>query len=247
MPQINPISLQSLYIEMLFKDTKLSSGSAFVGKVGSRYFLVTARHNFTGLDHYTGECLCKMAGIPDAVRFYHHPDNNPDVITSTVKHLFEGGRPAWKEHQRSTDVATLEIPPVSDINIFGKDTNLGNPIAVENGDVVSVVGFPFGIKNACNNTYFAIWSTGFIATDRSVDYEGEPVFLIDCRSRPGQSGSPVLCYRSGGLINLERGSVAQSPWAVRFLGVYSGRINPESDLGRVWKSSVVDEIIRAAL
>jgi hypothetical protein len=31
-----------------------------------------------------------------------------------------------------------------------------------------------------------------------------------------------------------------------FLGVYSGRINAESDLGIVWKAQVVREIIEAA-
>jgi hypothetical protein len=31
----------------------------------------------------------------------------------------------------------------------------------------------------------------------------------------------------------------------RFIGVYSGRINPESDLGIVWKASALADLIAA--
>jgi hypothetical protein len=33
----------------------------------------------------------------------------------------------------------------------------------------------------------------------------------------------------------------------RLLGVYSGRINPESDIGMVWKTSAVREILATAV
>jgi hypothetical protein len=31
----------------------------------------------------------------------------------------------------------------------------------------------------------------------------------------------------------------------KFMGIYSGRINAESDLGIVWKASALDELIRS--
>jgi hypothetical protein len=31
----------------------------------------------------------------------------------------------------------------------------------------------------------------------------------------------------------------------RFLGIYSGRLNAQSDLGFVWKASVVQELVAA--
>lgn len=31
-----------------------------------------------------------------------------------------------------------------------------------------------------------------------------------------------------------------------FLGIYSGRVNNESDLGRVWHVSVIDRVLNAA-
>jgi hypothetical protein len=106
---------------------------------------------------------------------------------------------------------------------------------------VSVVGFPFGKTGGGS---LGIWATGFMASEPSVDYDGLPVFLIDCRSRQGQSGSPVIAYRSGGMVAMaDGGSAAFSGAVCRFLGIYSGRINAESDLGIVWKASAIKELV----
>ncbi len=76
-----------------------------------------------------------------------------------------------------------------------------------------------------------------------------PVFLIDCRSRQGQSGSPVIAYRSSGARRRDGDRTvatlsAEHAW--EFLGIYSGRVNPESDLGMVWHVSVVEELLQEA-
>jgi hypothetical protein len=77
-----------------------------------------------------------------------------------------------------------------------------------------------------------------------IDFDALPTFLIDCRSRQGQSGSPVIAYRGGGMVALTGGSTAVFAGPVyRFLGIYSGRINSESDLGVVWKASAIAELI----
>jgi hypothetical protein len=55
---------------------------------------------------------------------------------------------------------------------------------------------------------FALWATGFIASEPDVDINGQPVMYVDCRSRPGQSGSPVLAYRWGGTAHMRDGSIA---------------------------------------
>jgi hypothetical protein len=89
-----------------------------------------------------------------------------------------------------------------------------------------------------------VWATGFVASEPAVNYNDLPVFLIDCRSRPGQSGSAVIAYRSGGMVALEDGSSAVYNGPVtRFLGVYSGRVNEQSDLGFVWKAQALSELV----
>jgi hypothetical protein len=107
---------------------------------------------------------------------------------------------------------------------------------------VSVVGFPFGIAAGGG---LPIWATGFIASEPQVDYEHLPIFLIDCRSRPGQSGSPVIAYRSGGAVTTGGGVSVFTGSVFRLLGIYSGRINEQSDIGRVRKTTAIQELVAA--
>ena len=82
------------------------------------------------------------------------------------------------------------------------------------------------------------------APHTALDWENLPRFLIDSRTRSGQSGSPVIAYSDGGAVPMADGSLAfMSGPMEQFFGVYSGRINAESDLGVVWKAQVVREVI----
>jgi hypothetical protein len=77
-----------------------------------------------------------------------------------------------------------------------------------------------------------------------MDWNDLPVFLIDSRTRPGQSGSPVIQYSKGGAVPLADGSTGVFAGPVeRLVGVYSGRINDQSDLGFAWKRTVVSDIL----
>lgn len=93
---------------------------------------------------------------------------------------------------------------------------------------------------------FGVWATGFLASEPDIDFNNLPIQLIDCRSRQGQSGSPVIAYRSGGGVALKDGSTGMFSGPVeRFIGIYSGRINAESDLGIVWKASAICDLIKS--
>jgi hypothetical protein len=86
-------------------------------------------------------------------------------------------------------------------------------------DPVSEVSFPFGLAGG---GLFAIWATGALATEPITDFGDLPVSLIDCRSRQGQSGSPVIAYRSGGMVPITAGAAAAfAGGAWRLLSVYS--------------------------
>jgi hypothetical protein len=109
-------------------------------------------------------------------------------------------------------------------------------------DIVSVIGFPFGLRGGGS---LAIWATGFIASEPAIDFQDLPIFLIDCRSRSGQSGSAVIMYRGAGqtfAYKDGRPGFSNGP-VFNFLGIYSGRINAESDLGIVWKEAALIELI----
>ena len=78
------------------------------------------------------------------------------------------------------------------------------------------------------------------------------MFLVDARTRSGNSGSPVVGYYPTGMIPSARGLTLGNLLTEDFLGVYAGRIpqdrqtERESDLGIVWKARIVAEIIDGA-
>jgi hypothetical protein len=113
-------------------------------------------------------------------------------------------------------------------------------IAVKVAEPVSVVGFPM---SQSAGAMLAIWCTGYIASEPGQDFAGQPKFLIDCRTREGQSGSPVIAYRNGPFSSQTGSLVIGSGFAVRPLGVYTGRIHVGADIGVVWKWPIVEELM----
>jgi hypothetical protein len=55
----------------------------------------------------------------------------------------------------------------------------------------------------------------------------------------------VVFYRIGGLVSFAGGnaSMSASDAVQQFLGIYSGRINQDSDLGFVWRPRAISEVI----
>lgn len=114
---------------------------------------------------------------------------------------------------------------------------------VSPSEPVSIVGFPLGLASAGK---FPIWKTGHVASDLDLDYEGKPLFLIDATTKPAMSGSPVIARRIGSYRSTAGLNLGAD--AVRFLGVYSGRVNENIDasIGYVWKPHVIDDIFGKA-
>jgi hypothetical protein len=69
-------------------------------------------------------------------------------------------------------------------------------------------------------------------------YKGEeyPLFLVDSRTRPGQSGSPLFLRRRH-FTDITSDDVLPR---LRLIGVYSGRLNEESELGFAWHIGELD-------
>lgn len=158
--------------------------------------------------------------------------------------LLENGDPAWIEHPRfgkDADVIALPIKVPPSVQIYPYNVRKpNNELLIRPSDVVSVIGFPFG-KSA--GGMFPIWVSGFLASEMNVNYDDMPIFLIDCRTRQGQSGSPVLAVRYD-TVTYKNGDIAMGATAhAELLGIYSGRINEQSDIGKVWKRSLIDELV----
>ena len=243
--RISQPSFQSLYIEMQANGITIGRGTAFVASsaIGAN-FMVTNRHNVTGRNNDTGELLCKRtAAVPDSMVVWHNSSSSLGEFVRVDVRLFDDKTPRWIEHpvlRGTADFVAIPVATRQDVALYPYKTEYLSHMNIEPSQTVSVVGFPFGERTGAS---FAVWATGFVASEPEINHGGRPVFLIDCRSREGQSGSPVIRYHNGGgLITHENGMEVVSPVS-QLLGVYSGRINVDSDLGIVWKTYSLAELL----
>lgn len=236
-----------LFLNLKFGVTDLASATGFLVNSKIGIVLITARHNITGRNNITGQPLCDHGGVPDRVTIsYSSATDKVKVVTHTESLFFADGSPRWVEHPTlgaSADFVALPLEHLDNVLISVVDLkNPGDDLSLTPAESVSVVGFPFGLRSG---GVHPIWATGFIASEFDIDYDDKPVFLIDCRSRKGQSGAPVIAKRVG-FSAFRNGMRRLGQDSSRFLGIYSGRINDQSDLGLVWKvgaiSSLVDSI-----
>lgn len=246
MPTLSLPSVQSLFLEMCFGEQVLSTGTGFVVKSKRGPVLVTNWHNLSGRDPRTKQPLSPTAGIPDSVRIVHNRSNALGSWVVRTEPLLVEGKHCWTEHPRlgdKADVVALPLTQLHDVQLYPYTLASSTGLLIAPAEPVSVVGFPFGLRGGGS---LAIWATGFIATEPDVDYDGLPVFLVDCRARPGQSGSAVIAHRAGGAVPMADGGSAMFGGPItQFLGVYSGRINEQSDLGIVWNARGVAELVDA--
>jgi hypothetical protein len=206
-------------------------------------YLITNRHVVRGRRQDNDEPLHPSLACPDTLVIQQNLANVLGSWTEKREALYEAdGTPRWLEHPTydgMVDVAAVPLTDLSNVAIYDYDINAPKQIAVGPSEVVSIIGFPFG-RSA--GGLLGIWVAGTIASEPELDFQGLPSFLIDSRTREGQSGSPVLAYRtgpysSGGALIVTGGPVEE------LLGVYSGRLSKESDLGVVWKVAAIQAIV----
>lgn len=262
----HPLSLTSLKLTVLNGDRILSTATGFVVKYAEKFFLVTNWHVVTGRHADTGACLDeKYAAVPDRLAVDYHPSDSFGRWRRIIHPLFEDGRQLWTEHPRGcgqrggVDVVALPIERATDciphpFPAFQVSARVsGLPPHIEVGAVVHVIGFPAGRGTAGQ---WPIWLTGHIATDPQFDFEGSPRFLVDVRTRGGMSGSPVVIrarlhaeWRKSGNAQARHIHAIpdrESP-VDHFLGVYSGRVRDDLDLGFVWRPHVLRELIEGRI
>lgn len=243
MPIAEP-SIRSLLLQMQFDGQPLATGTGFVAISRFGPVLVTNRHNVTGRHQETNQPLSPTGGVPNEILIVHNRANRLGEWIPRIEPLFDGDRQRWVEHPvlgQRADFVALPLTQNDDVQFYAYNLAENEPkIAFGPADTVSVIGFPFGIQAGGS---LAVWATGFVASEPDIDFQDLPIFLIDCRSRPGQSGSAVIAYRGGGMVALEDGAAVFSGPVARFLGIYSGRINEQSDIGIVWKVKAIKELL----
>lgn len=248
---IDELSRFSLYIETIKKikgkQTILSRATGFIYKKNEEYYLITNWHVVTGKNPYTLEEIIKNGvnlSNPEKLRIYFHGNTLGDWKPYEVN-LYKKNVPVWLEHPKKSEVDVVAVPfkmrvvdqlirKLYSINeIKSNEEMLLSP-----STNVSIIGFPFGFTTLGK---FPIWKTGQIASDYDIDINDLPLFYIDAATRPGMSGSPVICKTNSYLT--KKGFVMSMGYAQKFLGIYSGRLPNDSDIGKVWKTRCIDEIL----
>jgi len=184
------------------------------------------------------------AASPDEVLITCSKSQDLPGNWTQIEPLVSGKRRLWYEHPtlgHTADMVALPLTDIQDVMLYPYDLTEPSPaIAYGPPEPVSVVGFPFDLSVSGS---VAIWATGFVASEPEIDVDDLPVFLIDCRSRQGQSGSPVIIHKTGA-VAYQGGMVTVGTGThTNLLGMYSGRINKESDIGIVWKRAALRELV----
>lgn len=247
--QIHFLSARSIYVETISPGgSRLSSATAFLVKNrDNQPFLVTNRHVVTGRHQETGDLLSATGATPERLFVAFPVRGSLGSWMETVLPLLDAdGRPVWLEHpdlgSRADvvvwavhgDVASLDLGMTHQVYHEGQ-------LPLQPASELQVIGFPIGV-NVRRDGAFGIWCRGTVASEPGIELNGLPCFLIDSRTREGQSGSPVVAHATGGWRD-PSGTFVVGGERAELVGVYSGRIHRESDLGMVWRVTVVRDLI----
>ena len=132
-----------------------------------------------------------------------HPDPNVDLAVFPLAPLMN--------HAEQTGLK-LFVLPLSDALIPTAEVLRG----LGGIEDITMIGYPNGIWDMRNN--MPIVRRGITATNPKLDYNGLPIFVIDCACFPGSSGSPVLIFNQGAYTDAQ-GSMHLGQGRVLLLGV----------------------------
>ena len=113
------------------------------------------------------------------VQWCGHPNENVDVAVMPL---------SWQLDFIAKDNCRPFLRPITADDLASDDDIVKLDIA----SPVVFVGYPNGMFD--QKHYTPIVRQGFVATPAELDFNGEPVFLIDASVFPGSSGSPVFLY-----------------------------------------------------
>lgn len=212
-------------VECVDKSGRISVATAFFCKLyidQDRFcdVLVSNRHVFENLReiifHIT---LATKGGAPTTeYKDYHlvlgdksnsiilHPDKDVDLAIMLIHPIL------IEMHQRLQ--RTLFYKSITDAQIANLSDEKYDAL-----EEVIMIGYPVGLWDNVNNR--PLFRRGITATDPKVDYQGKPMFLIDCACIQGSSGSPVFALHKGYLTDKHGKPLNQYGATLELLGIQS--------------------------
>lgn len=224
-----------------------------------------------------------VAGATSAVFTFTEDRGNQPVLGQAHNLALPRFEKLWFGHPDPTiDVAVVPLIPLENhakkilgAELFYRSVDpslIPTREQVDNLDAIEeviFVGYPHGIWDTKN--FLPLIRRGITASPITIDFDGQPKFLIDASVFPGSSCSPVFLYYNGAYrANKTAGSALQFGTRLIFLGVLAavffreitsevrtiklatrrtpGVVTKEMlDLGVVYKASTIVETIEALL
>ena len=247
MKEISVPSVRSVFLRPMRSDRVVSAGATgFLVESEGRPFLITNWHVLSGRNQLTFQPNNPSGELPDSIEITHH-DKVLGNLTTRIEPLYNRDEALWLEHpssRRHVDVVALPLTQIDGVQLYTHDVN-PKPMPMQVTNTAFIVGFPYGVKVG---NFTAVWTAGTIASEPQIDFEGLPILLVDGKTRSGQSGSPVIRYVTpGSWVVIENGLTIAQTEIIELIGVYSGRINEKSDLGKIWKVSALREILQSGV
>ncbi|MFF1873011.1 hypothetical protein [Kitasatospora herbaricolor] len=267
---IHTLSFAALYIEARHRSrggadgTLLGPATGFLMGFPGSYWLITARHVLSGRRSDNGAIMSKTGLCPDYLRVRFAGETAVGLEPLQEEYdLYDGEGdyqevPLWRapEEQR-IDVAALHIGHLPETvveapmpNVWptlrelwpadrrsqqGSDQDVDIPLGIT--DRLFVLGFPFGNTGSWP---YAVWTAAPVASEPLAGWDGLPGFLLDSRTREGQSGAPVVLQLGpADPVVVGEGTIMHEESVTGLVGIYSGRIDPRSDLGMVWTTDAL--------
>ena len=132
-----------------------------------------------------------------------HPEENVDLAVFPLAPL---------HHQAKAKGVKFFAPTMGE-DLLPTPEKIADLSGIEN---ITMIGYPNGIWDEKNN--MPIVRRGITATNPKNDYNGLPLFVIDCACFPGSSGSPVLIFDQGGYHDA-KGNLSLGGERIILLGV----------------------------
>lgn len=250
------LSFAAVYIRLLFGDTFLANGSAFLWRHAGKAYLVSNWHNFSGRDPKDKKPMSATAGVPDRVEccFYKNRVSNGVKVEGLIWDTFTfplwdaESKPVFLEHFLGSEVDVSALPVDLHEHVvpfFLNEQEFDDRISIYPGQDVFIIGYPLGV---ITGDPLPIWKRGTIASEPYVPIGGLKKLLVDTASRKGMSGSFVIAEHTG-IFTPTPGQMTDDSWigsGRKILGIYSGRIGPsdfEAQVGIVWHREIIEELL----
>ena len=253
---------------------QVSQGTGFLyattkpnGKDVDQVFLVTNYHVVTG-----NEPLSVARPQGDRLQFYFHASitDPSNYFPVNIPLYTKANEPIWIQSQQFPEADVVLVPIVSSLYdkrgalVTFSEAHMQVDMKVRPASQATLLGYPYGFFDTRN--FLPVWKTGHLATEPSVDFQGQPVFLVDVSAFPGMSGAPVVAVSSGVYESEREPEQMLSGNQRKLLGIFSAMrmVKPKAavdsggmpidtgtpspgdslQLGYVWKAQLIADIAR---